>query len=78
MADLVVFTPLQRRGLVLAVLASGIVGLTVDSIVFLDLAFGSLDYLAGQVIGKLWAVLAALPLIHLLRRRDVRRGLTPA
>ena len=40
-ADLAVFTPLQRRGFVLAVLASGAVGLVVDSLLFLWLAFGS-------------------------------------
>ncbi|HEY4249664.1 MAG TPA: VUT family protein, partial [Roseomonas sp.] len=77
-ADLAVYTPLQRRGLVLAVLASSVVGLVVDSIVFLSLAFGSLAWLPGQVIGKGWMVLAALPLIHWLRRRDARLGLTPA
>lgn len=74
-ADLAVYTPLQRRGLVLAVAASGVAGLVVDSVVFLWLAFGSLDYLAGQVIGKLWMVLLALPLIQWLRRRDSRLGL---
>ncbi|MGG5885964.1 VUT family protein [Falsiroseomonas sp. HC035] len=74
-ADLGVYTPLQRRGLVLAVLASGLVGLLVDSLAFLWLAFGNLDLLAGQVLGKLWMVLAALPLLHWLRRRDARLGL---
>lgn len=77
-ADLAVYTPLQRRGLVMAVAASGVAGLLVDSVVFLWLAFGSLEYLAGQVVGKLWMVLAALPLIHWLRRRDERIGLTAA
>jgi uncharacterized PurR-regulated membrane protein YhhQ (DUF165 family) len=77
-ADLAVYTPLQRRGLVLAVAASGVVGLVVDSIAFLWLAFGSLDFLAGQVVGKLWMVMLALPLMHWLRRRDERLGLTPA
>jgi regulator of RNase E activity RraA len=42
-ADLAVYTPLARRGLVLAVVTSGVAGLVVDSIVFLWLAFGSLD-----------------------------------
>lgn len=77
-ADFAVYTPLARRRLVLAVLASSIVGLVVDSIVFLWLAFGSLDFLAGQIVGKLWMVLLALPLVHLMRRRDERLGLTPA
>lgn len=78
LADFAVYTPLQRRRLVLAVLASGLVGLTIDSIVFLQLAFGGLDYLWGQVLGKLWMTLLALPLIHLLRRRDEKLGLSPA
>ena len=70
-ADLAVYTPLQRRGLVLAVFASSVVGLVIDSAVFLYLAFGSLDYIAGQVVGKAWMVLAALPAIHFLRRREM-------
>lgn len=77
-ADLAVYTPLQQRGLVAAVAASSVVGLAVDSLVFLWLAFGSLDYLTGQVVGKLWMVLAALPLVHWLRRRDDRLGLDAA
>lgn len=77
-ADLAVYTPLQKRGLVLAVAASGAVGLVVDSVVFLWLAFGGLDFLAGQVVGKAWMVLLALPFVHLLRRRDARLGIQPA
>jgi uncharacterized PurR-regulated membrane protein YhhQ (DUF165 family) len=67
-ADFAVYTPLQRRRLTLAVVASSVVGLVVDSVAFLTLAFGSLDFLAGQVVGKLWAVLIAIPLMRLLRR----------
>ena len=74
-ADTLVFTPLQKRGLVKAVFASGLVSIVIDSVIFLYLAFGSLDFLGGQIIGKLWAILVALPLIHLLRLRDQRRGL---
>jgi uncharacterized PurR-regulated membrane protein YhhQ (DUF165 family) len=77
-ADFAVYTPLARRRLVLAVLASSLVGLVVDSIVFLWLAFGSLDFLGGQIVGKLWMVLLALPFVAYLRRRDERLGLTPA
>jgi uncharacterized PurR-regulated membrane protein YhhQ (DUF165 family) len=77
-ADFAVYTPLARRRLVLAVLASGMVGLVVDSVVFLWLAFGSLDFLLGQVIGKAWMVLLSLPFVAWLRRRDERLGLTPA
>ena len=68
LADFAVYTPLQRRRLLLAVVASSCVGLVIDSIVFLALAFGSLDYLAGQLIGKAWALLFAYPLVQLVRR----------
>ena len=68
LADFAVYTPLQQRQLTLAVAASSVVGLLVDSIAFLALAFGSLDFLAGQVVGKLWAVLIAIPMMRLLRR----------
>ena len=68
LADFAVYTPLQRRRLVLAVAASAMLGLVIDSVVFLWLAFGSLQFLEGQVVGKLWAVLVSLPFIRLLRR----------
>jgi uncharacterized PurR-regulated membrane protein YhhQ (DUF165 family) len=77
-ADLAVYTPLARRGLLAAVVASSVVGLVVDSFVFLWLAFGSLDFLAGQVVGKAWMVLLAIPFVAWLRRRDRRLGLAPA
>jgi uncharacterized PurR-regulated membrane protein YhhQ (DUF165 family) len=77
-ADLAVYTPLSRRRLVLAVIASGFVGLVVDSLIFLWLAFGSLEFLTGQVIGKSWMVALSIPLIVYLRRRDQRLGLSPA
>lgn len=76
-ADLAVYTPLARRGLVIAVVASGVVGLVVDSIVFLWLAFGSLDFLGGQIVGKAWMVLLSIPFVAWLRRRDQRLGLAP-
>jgi len=76
-ADLAVYTPLARRRLIAAVVASSLAGLVVDSVVFLWLAFGSLEFLAGQVVGKTWMVLLSIPFVHLLRRRDERLGLLP-
>jgi uncharacterized PurR-regulated membrane protein YhhQ (DUF165 family) len=76
--DFLVYTPLARRRLVAAVVASSIVGLIVDSVIFLWLAFGSLEFLFGQVIGKLWMVLLAIPFVVWMRRRDERLGLNPA
>jgi len=77
-ADFAVYTPLARRRLVVAVFASSVVGLIVDSIVFLWLAFGSLEFLTGQIIGKLWMVLLAIPFVAYMRRRDERIGLKAA
>jgi hypothetical protein len=74
LADFTVYTPLQQRQLTAAVVASSLVGMVVDSIVFLFLAFGSLEFLPGQIVGKAWAVLIAIPLVRLLRRV----ALTPA
>ena len=77
-ADLVVYTPLQRKGLIVAAFASSFVGLIVDSVVFLGLAFGSLDFVGGQVLGKFWMVLMMLPVLQWVRSRDHRLGLKPA
>lgn len=76
--DLLVFTPLQKRGLVKAAFASSIAGLIVDSVVFLWLAFGSVDFLAGQVVGKTIMVIATVPALYWMRYRDRRLGLLPA
>jgi len=78
LADCAVYTPLQRKRLVLAVFASGIVGLVIDSALFLYLAFGSLEFLLPQIIGKSWMILLSLPVIAWLRARDERLGLQPA
>jgi uncharacterized PurR-regulated membrane protein YhhQ (DUF165 family) len=78
LADFAVYTPLQRRRFVTAVFASSLVGLVVDSAVFLYLAFGDLNFISGQILGKLWMLLLAVPLLHWLRRRDERLGLRPA
>jgi uncharacterized PurR-regulated membrane protein YhhQ (DUF165 family) len=69
-ADMTVYTPLQKKRLVLAVLLSGLVGLTIDSIVFLYMAFGNLDFLAGQIVGKTWITVLSLPFIHWIRSKD--------
>ena len=75
--DLIVYTPLQRRHLVAAVVASNTVGVVVDSIVFLIIAFGSLSLLQGQVIGKAWMTLVAIPVVYAIREWDRKRGLLP-
>lgn len=66
--DLAVYTPLRRRSLPLAVMASGAVGAVIDSAAFLWLAFGSLAFLEGQVVGKLMISAAAAFGLMLTRR----------
>lgn len=54
MADLVVYTPLRKRGYIRAAIASNIVGSFVDTVIFLTIAgFPVQDALAGQMVGKL-------------------------
>jgi len=66
-ADLLVYTPLRARGWLRAVLASNIVGFTVDSMLFLWIAFGSLQYLTGQLVGKFYMTLGAILILWILR-----------
>jgi hypothetical protein len=47
-----------------------VVGLIADGILFLWLAFGSFEFLAGQIIGKAWMVLLALPFVHWIGSRE--------
>lgn len=62
LVDLAVFEGLGGRS-VTAVALSNVAGLITDSVVFLAVAFGSLEFLAGQVVGKAWMTVAAVPLI---------------
>lgn len=60
--DFAVYTYIRVKGRALAVLMSGIVGAIADSAAFLYIAFGSFDYISGQIIGKLFftVIVAAL------------------
>lgn len=55
--DLAVYTPLRKAGKHIAVLASGLVGAAADSMLFVYLAFGSLEFSAGNTLGKIYATL---------------------
>jgi queuosine precursor transporter len=44
----------------------------VDSALFLWLAFGSLQFLAGQIVGKLWMTALAVAIIFMWRRLAAR------
>ncbi len=74
LADMAAYAPLRKRRLYAAVLLSGVVGAFVDSAVFLLLAFGSLDFIAGQVVGKIWMTIAALPILAFSRSALAKEG----
>jgi len=78
LADFAVYTPLQERRLITAVVLSSTIGLVIDSIVFLQLAFGNLDYVGGQIVGKFWMVFLSIPVIWWLRERDKKIGMEAA
>lgn len=73
LADLFVYMPLRARRLGLAVFASGLAGSIIDSAVFVYVAFGSFDFILGQVVGKMWMSIAALPFVFALRRKEPAR-----
>jgi uncharacterized PurR-regulated membrane protein YhhQ (DUF165 family) len=54
-----------------AVALSNTVGLLLDSWLFLTLAFGSLAFFWGQVVGKAWMTLLAVGLLSVIRSRAV-------
>lgn len=55
--DLLVYTPLRNKGKHVAVLLSGVVGALVDSMLFVYIAFGSLEFSLGNTLGKLYATI---------------------
>lgn len=79
-ADFAVYTPLQRRWFVPAVVLSGCVAAVVDSVVFLHLAGlpAGLAAVAGLVLGKVWVQLAAGPITWGLRRKAPEALAVPA
>jgi uncharacterized PurR-regulated membrane protein YhhQ (DUF165 family) len=78
LADFVVYQPLRERRWLLAVFASNAVGLVIDSILFLQIAFGSLDFIEDQIIGKLWTTVFAVVVLLGLRRWVIPRYSRPA
>lgn len=67
--DFAMYTPLIERGRVVAAVAlSNAVGLVLDTVLFLQIAFGSLRFWEGQVLGKLWMTVAAVLVVIPARR----------
>lgn len=69
LCDFLAYQPLRERNWLAAVGLSNTVGLVVDSALFLWLAFGSLDFLAGQIVAKLAVTVVTVGVLGLLRQR---------
>jgi uncharacterized PurR-regulated membrane protein YhhQ (DUF165 family) len=68
--DFLVYTPLQKRWFVPAVVASGIVAAVVDSVIFINWAGLPTSQIPGLIVGKLWIVtLVAGPIAWGLRKK---------
>jgi len=73
LVDFALFTWIAPRWSV-AVLTGGIAGALLDSAVFLEIAFGALHLMPGQVLGKTYGVALAAVLIAARRQRTGRTG----
>lgn len=65
--DLGVYMWFRPKGFWIAVLLSNVAGFILDSFLFLLIAFGNLEFLPGQIVGKAWVTLIAVALIWLVR-----------
>lgn len=76
LADFAVYAPLRERHRVAGIALSNTVGACVDSALFLWLAFGSLDAVAGQIVGKSYMTAAAVAITHAVSRHRFRSSAT--
>lgn len=70
-ADFSVYTPLRERTIIGGITLAQVAGATVDSMLFLWLAFGSVALFWGQFVGKTIMVLPAAVLVAAYRSRWV-------
>lgn len=70
-SDWAIYTPLRRKGWTIAVVCSNLIGLIIDSSIFLWIAFGSLDFIEGQIIGKFYMTLGAILVVWIIRYVNV-------
>lgn len=68
-ADWAVYDRLRKRALWGAVLASGLVGAIIDSVLFSSIAFGTVKWAPGLILAKLYASAAVAALFWWTGRR---------
>lgn len=73
--DFAVYTPVKEKSWGGAIVASNVVGLVVDSFIFLWLATplgpDRMSFVPGQIIGKVWATVGVLALLAIFKGREV-------
>jgi uncharacterized PurR-regulated membrane protein YhhQ (DUF165 family) len=67
--DFAIYTKIRRQNKPAAIAASGIIGGAIDSLLFLQIAFGSTMFWQGQVIGK--TIVAAVAALTVWIYRDL-------
>ena len=75
--DFAVYTPLRARGKIVALFCSNIVGLIVDSVIFLYIAFESLKFIEGQIVAKAYMTVMVLTIMicfRYLKKTDRKTG----
>jgi uncharacterized PurR-regulated membrane protein YhhQ (DUF165 family) len=75
--DFLVYTYLVRRSFILAIILSCIAGAVVDSIIFLWIAFGSLNHVEGMVIGKTYAMIFFTAYTFMVKNKKKMKKLNP-
>jgi len=68
LGDFAVYSKIRDRSRTLGILASGIVGSVIDSVLFLWIAFGSLAHIDGQIIGKVGVTCIAAGALFVWKR----------
>jgi uncharacterized PurR-regulated membrane protein YhhQ (DUF165 family) len=71
LADFSVYTPLRERNRYGALAASNVVGSIVDSLLFLWIAFSSINGWFGLTLGKVYMVIPAIVVLWIVRNRDL-------
>jgi uncharacterized PurR-regulated membrane protein YhhQ (DUF165 family) len=74
--DFAIYTPLAKRRFLVALVVSSMAGAVADSALFLWLAFGSFDHMAGQIVGKFWMIALATAVIAAMKIGRPK-GVTP-
>lgn len=83
LTDFAIYSTIKKKTITGAVIASGIIGGFIDSFVFLKIAFGSIQYWQGQVIGKtimaiiggaiIWGINAIPNRVHTIQTRTTNQ-----